>query len=112
MTALLGRDYDDDPDRFLSAQKHGHDDMHPYVARRLAATGMRTVLDVGGGNGKLAWLLPPLSVRCLLVDLSPTTLALAPGPKVRADGAPAACRRFVGTRRPRAVPAPGTGKGQ
>ena len=87
MTAPLRRDYDDDPDRFLSSQKHDHDDVHPYVARRLAAAGARTVLDVGGGNGKLARLLPPLSMRCLLIDLSPTMLTLAPGPKARADGA-------------------------
>lgn len=88
MTAApLRRDYDDDPDRFLSSQRHDHDDVHPYVARRLAAAGARTVLDVGGGNGKLARLLPPLSIRCLLIDLSPTMLALAPGPKARADGA-------------------------
>jgi ubiquinone/menaquinone biosynthesis C-methylase UbiE len=87
MPAVLRRDYDDDPDRFLSSQKHDHDDVHPYVARRLAAAGARTVLDVGGGNGKLARLLPPLSVRCLLIDVSPAMLALAPAPKVRADGA-------------------------
>jgi SAM-dependent methyltransferase len=45
------------------------------------------VLDVGGGNGNLARLLPDLSIRCVLVDLSPAMLALAPRPAVLADGA-------------------------
>ena len=31
MTALPN-DYDSDPGRFLSAGKHPHDDVHPYVA--------------------------------------------------------------------------------
>jgi SAM-dependent methyltransferase len=64
IAAALRRDYDD-PDRFLPSEKHDHDDVHPYVAR----------------------LLPPLSVRCLLIDLSPAMLAIAPAPKARADGA-------------------------
>jgi SAM-dependent methyltransferase len=86
MTALPN-DYDSDPGRFLSAGKHPHDDVHPYVAARFAAAGARTVLDIGGGNGRLARLLPGLSMRCLLVDLSPAMLSLAPRPAVRADGA-------------------------
>lgn len=86
MTALPN-DYDSDTGRFLSAGKHPHDDVHPYVAARFAAAGARTVLDVGGGNGRLARLLPGLSMRCLLVDLSPAMLSLAPRPAVRADGA-------------------------
>ena len=71
MTALPN-DYDADPGRFLASEEYPHDDVHPYVARRLAAAGARTVLDVGGGNGRLARLLPALSMRCLLVDLSPS----------------------------------------
>jgi SAM-dependent methyltransferase len=86
MTALPA-DYDSDPERFLASARWKHDDVHPYVASRLAEVGARTVLDVGGGSGKLAVLLPELSLRCLLVDLSPTMLALAPDPKVLADGA-------------------------
>jgi SAM-dependent methyltransferase len=86
MTALPN-DYDSDPGRFLSAGKHPHDDVHPYVAAWFAAAGARTVLDVGGGNGRLARLLPGLSMRCLLIDLSPAMLSLAPRPAVRADGA-------------------------
>lgn len=85
--SVLPNDYDSDPDRFLSAEKHPHDDVHPYVAARFAAAGARTVLDVGGGNGRLARLLPALSIRCLLLDLSPAMLDLAPRPKARADGA-------------------------
>ena len=88
MTArALRNDYDEDPDRFLSSEKHEHDDVHSYVALRLAAAGATTVLDVGGGNGRLARLLPAPTMKCLLIDLSPTMLALAQGPKVRADGA-------------------------
>jgi len=83
----LPNDYDADPGRFLAAGQHQHDDVHPYVAARFAAAGVRTVLDVGGGNGRLARLLPGLSMRCLLIDLSPAMLSLAPRPAVRADGA-------------------------
>jgi SAM-dependent methyltransferase len=85
--SVLPNDYDSDPDRFLSTEKHPHDDVHPYVAARFAAAGARTVLDVGGGNGRLARLLPALSMRCLLLDLSPAMLELAPQPKARAVGA-------------------------
>ena len=83
----LSSDYDADPDRFLATDRHPHDDVHPYVAARFAAAGARTVLDVGGGHGRLARLLPGLGLRVLLVDLSPAMLDLAPRPAVRADGA-------------------------
>lgn len=83
----LPNDYDSDPGRFLASQQHPHDDVHPYVAGRFAAAGVRSVLDVGGGNGKLARLLPGLGLRCLLLDLSPAMLGLAPRPAIRADGA-------------------------
>src|SRR5690349_10760013 len=83
----LSRDYDAEPGRFLSTERHPHDDVHPYVAARFAAAGARTVLDVGGGHGRLARLLPGLGLRCLLLDLSPAMLDLAPPPAVRADGA-------------------------
>jgi SAM-dependent methyltransferase len=85
--SALSNDYDSDPGRFLSTEKHPHDDVHPYVAARFSAAGASTVLDVGGGNGKLARLLPALSMRCLLIDLSPMMLGLAPRPSVQADGA-------------------------
>src|SRR5690348_11699656 len=83
----LSRDYDADPGRFLSTDRHPHDDVHPSVAARFAAAGARTVLDVGGGHGRLARLLPGLGLRVLLLDLSPPMLGLAPCPAVRADGA-------------------------
>jgi SAM-dependent methyltransferase len=83
----LARDYDDDPSRFLSTDQHPHDDVHPYVAARFAAAGARTVLDVGGGHGRLTRLLPGLGLRALLVDESAAMLDLAPRPAVRADGA-------------------------
>jgi SAM-dependent methyltransferase len=84
--APMPRDYDADPGRFLASTKVPTEDVHPGVAARLASAGMRTVIDVGGGNGKLASLLPDLAIRCLLIDLSPAMLALAPRPVARADG--------------------------
>jgi SAM-dependent methyltransferase len=83
---LLPADYDADPQRFLSSTRYPHDDVHPYVADRFAAAGAGTVLDVGGGTGKLARLTPHLSMRCILADLSPAMLELAPRPAIRADG--------------------------
>lgn len=55
----------------------------PRGSRRPA----RTVLDVGGGSGRLARRLPGLGMRCLVIDLSPTMLDLAPRPSARGDGA-------------------------
>ena len=84
--SVLPNDYDADPERFLSTGRYPHDDVHPYVAERFAQAGARRVLDVGGGNGRLARLLPGLSMSCLLIDRSPAMLALAPRPAARADG--------------------------
>ncbi len=83
----MPRDYDSDPGRFLASTESPHDDVHPEVAARLNDAGARLVLDVGGGSGKLARLLPGLGMRCLVLDLSPTMLALAPRPAARADAA-------------------------
>ncbi|HEY2549372.1 MAG TPA: class I SAM-dependent methyltransferase [Streptosporangiaceae bacterium] len=83
----MPQDYDADPGRFLASSRWQDSDVHPYVAARFRDAGARQVLDVGGGNGKLATLLPGLGMRCLLVDISPAMLALAPRPAVRADGA-------------------------
>ena len=85
--SVLPNDYDRDPGRFLVTEQRPHDDVHPVVAARFAAAGARTVLDVGGGSGRLARLLPELGLRCLVIDLSPTMLELAPRPSARADGA-------------------------
>jgi SAM-dependent methyltransferase len=84
--SILPSDYDSDPGRFLADRDFPHDDVHPSVAARFAAAGAQRVLDVGGGSGKLARLLPGLSMRCLLIDQSPAMLARAPRPAVRARG--------------------------
>jgi SAM-dependent methyltransferase len=83
----MPRDYDADPGRFLASNRWQDNDVHPAVAARFRAAGARLVLDVGGGNGKLARLLPGPGMRCLLIDISPAMLALAPRPAARADGA-------------------------
>lgn len=85
--SALPNDYDRDPGRFLATERRPHADVHPVVAARFAAAGARTVLDVGGGSGRLARLLPGLGLRCLVIDLSPAMLDLAPRPSARADGA-------------------------
>jgi SAM-dependent methyltransferase len=82
----LPPDYDTDPERFLSNAKWGHDDVHPYVAERIAQAGANRVLDVGGGHGALTRLLPDLGMKGILLDISPTMVALGPRPAVRADG--------------------------
>jgi ubiquinone/menaquinone biosynthesis C-methylase UbiE len=87
VVSVTPRDYDRDPERFLSTDRYPHDDVHAYVAERFAAAGARRALDVGGGNGRLARLLPALGMSCLLIDISPTMLELAPRPAVRGDGA-------------------------
>ena len=85
MTALLP-DYDTDLERFLSNAKWDHDDVHSHVAERIAHAGANRVLDVGGGHGALTRLLPDIGMKCVLLDISPTMLALGPRPAVRADG--------------------------
>jgi SAM-dependent methyltransferase len=82
----LPPDYDTDPERFLSNAKWDHEDVHPHVARRISEAGASRVLDVGGGHGALTKLLPDLGMRGVLLDISPTMLALGPRPAVRADG--------------------------
>ncbi len=88
MTALPS-DYDSDPGRYLASTEWPHDDVRPYVAARLADVGARAVLDVGGGTGKLARLLPGLPMRCLC-----TTTAI----RARHRGSPS---RTHGRPRPR-----------
>jgi SAM-dependent methyltransferase len=51
------------------------------VAERLARERISPVIDVGGGRGRLAELLP----GTVVVDFSPTQLADAPPPKLRGD---------------------------
>lgn len=54
--SALPNDYDSDPERFLSSGKYPHDDVHPYVATRLARACARRALDVGG-VGTASWHL-------------------------------------------------------
>jgi SAM-dependent methyltransferase len=79
----VSSDYDADPGRFRAADRSWllRGDTHEMVADRLAREGSSPVVDVGGGQGRLADLLP----GTVVVDLSPTQLADAPPPKLRAN---------------------------
>ncbi len=83
MVAWVPSDYDADPGRSRAAdcswQRHG--DVHEPVAARLAATNAVPVIDVGGGRGRFAELLP----GTVVIDRSRTQLVEAPYPKVLAD---------------------------
>ncbi len=83
---VLPFDYDADPERYLSNRKWSRDDVHSHVAARLAALGVRRLLDVGAGTGNLTRLAGAFGLQALHLDLSPTMLADAPRPAVRADG--------------------------
>jgi SAM-dependent methyltransferase len=81
-------DYDERPERFRTARSvqrlHGSAaDVHADVARRFLEEGLTPVLDVGCGEGELARHLP--DGAWVGVDSSPTMLARAPGPVVKAD---------------------------
>src|SRR2546423_15203863 len=82
----LPSDYDSDPDRCRSCDRNVQvfGDIHPPVARRIVGEDLAPVLDIGGGQGYLESLLPT-GWLSIVVDLSPTQLADAPHPKVRAD---------------------------
>jgi SAM-dependent methyltransferase len=79
----LPKDYDSDPERFraLDPSWQLRGDAHEMVAARLAREQISPVIDVGGGTGRLAELLPGIAV----VDSSPAQLADAPRPKLRAE---------------------------
>jgi SAM-dependent methyltransferase len=79
-------DYDSDPDRWRSCDRGNQvfGDVHAPVARLIAGEDLAPVLDIGGGQGYLASLLPT-GWPSIVVDLSPTQLADAPHPKVRAE---------------------------
>jgi SAM-dependent methyltransferase len=80
-------DYDEAPERFRLARstqrRHGANDIHEIVARRLIDEDLLPVLDVGCGEGELARHLPPGAWTG--VDSSSAMLASAPEPTVRAD---------------------------
>lgn len=85
----LASDYGDDPGRFAAnqdatARYSTAGDVHGPVARRLAASGVGTVLDLAGGTGTLARALAAEGVRTVVLDAA-AHVALAPGPAVRAD---------------------------
>src|SRR4051794_25976806 len=56
----LPTDYDSDPERWGSRDPGWRlaADVHEMVAARVAAQGLRPVLDVGSGRGRLRQLLP------------------------------------------------------
>lgn len=83
MTSAVPRDYDSDPTRSRAEERSWQlrGDAHEVVAERLARERISPVIDVGGGRGRLAELLP----GTVVVDFSPTQLADAPPPKLRSD---------------------------
>jgi len=83
VTSAVPRDYDSDPTRSRAEERSWQlrGDAHEVVAERLARERISPVIDVGGGRGRLAELLP----GTVVVDFSPTQLADAPPPKLRSD---------------------------
>jgi len=79
-------DYDSDPERWASfdPSTQAFGDVHEGVAEQIVAEQAAPTLDVGGGQGRLAALLPQ-DWPSILVDSSPAQLAKAPAPKLRAD---------------------------
>lgn len=74
----LTPDYDSDPDRWASddPSTRPFGDVHERVAALVTAEGAAPTIDVGGGQGRLATLLPS-AWPAILVDNSPTQLARA-----------------------------------
>jgi SAM-dependent methyltransferase len=83
MADTVPNDYDSDPGRFRGMDRNWQlrGDTHEVVAARLARERIAPVIDVGGGQGRLAELLP----GTVVVDSSPAQLADAARPKLRAD---------------------------
>ena len=82
----LPSDYDSDPERWRSCDQSVQvfGDVHAPVARRIVDEDLAPVLDIGGGQGYLATLLPT-GWPSTVVDHSATQVADSPHPKVRAD---------------------------
>jgi SAM-dependent methyltransferase len=78
-------DYDTAPERWRSIDRSTQltGDVHQLVARLIVAEGLEPVVDVGGGEGELERHLPT-GCPATICDLSPTMLAAAPHPKLRA----------------------------
>jgi SAM-dependent methyltransferase len=83
MSGALPNDYDSDPGRFGATDRDWQlrGDTHEVVAERLARERVAPVIDVGGGRGRLAELLP----GTVVVDSSLAQVAHAPHPKLRAN---------------------------
>jgi SAM-dependent methyltransferase len=82
-------DYDLDPGRYVAAVRaHATyalaSDVHPVVADRLAELGAARVLDLGGGTGRLARLLPERGIWAVVLD-NAQLVRRAPPPQVLAD---------------------------
>jgi SAM-dependent methyltransferase len=82
-------DYDSDPDRWrvnrATVERYScAGDTHEPVAERFLAEGLRPILDVGCGDGRLAGQLPA-HAGWIGVDASHAQVAAAPGPAVLAD---------------------------
>jgi SAM-dependent methyltransferase len=87
-------DYDRDPERFRLASRVTRErllaarSLHAILAGRLAALGVRRVLDIGCGEGALRAAFPAaLGPRVVGLDRSATMLAAHPRPVVLADAA-------------------------
>jgi SAM-dependent methyltransferase len=83
---VIPSDYDSDPERWRICDRgvQVFGDVHAPVARRIIDEDLAPVLDIGGGQGYLESLLPT-GWPSVVVDLSPTQLADAPHPKIRAN---------------------------
>lgn len=83
-------DFDSDPDRFLASLSATSrytpaGDLHAAVARRLERDHPNgRVLDLGGGNGRLARELHEKPVRTIVLDRA-AYVAGAPGPRIQGD---------------------------
>ena len=82
-------DYDEDPERFAANQAAtarlvAPADVHIEVADHFAAVGCRRVLDIGGGNGRLAQLLNERGVTTVVADRA-RYVRQAPPPVIRAE---------------------------
>lgn len=79
----LPPDYDTDPDRWASRDPTWRvgNDVHEVVARRVVAEGLRPVLDVGSGRGRLRLVLPS-GWPWIGIDSSPSQVSAERGETV------------------------------
>jgi SAM-dependent methyltransferase len=84
--APVPSDYDLDPGRFAANMRATDaysmsSDVHPMVAERLASMGVERVLDLGGGTGRLTWLLADRGIWTPVLD-NAQHVRQAPPPQV------------------------------